>query len=40
MTVRDAVEKLMNRVEGLNKTADALGENMDSLKSEISVFKV
>ena len=39
MTVRDAVEKLMNRVEGLNKTADALGENMDSLKSEISVFK-
>lgn len=40
MTVRDAAEKLMERVEGLNRTADALGENMDSLKSEISVFKV
>ena len=40
MTVRDVAEKLMERVEGLNRTADALGENMDSLKSEISVFKV
>lgn len=40
MTVRDAVEKLMEKVEGLNQTADSLGENMDGLKSEISVFKV
>lgn len=40
ITVRDAVEKLMEKVEGLNRTADSLGENMDELKSEISVFKV
>lgn len=40
MTVRDAVEKLMEKVEGLNQTADSLGENMDGLKSEISVFKI
>lgn len=40
MTVRDAVEKLMEKVEGLNRTADSLGENMDGLKSEISVFKI
>ena len=39
MTVRDAVEKLMEKVEELNQTADFLGENMDELKSEISVFK-
>ena len=39
MTVRDAVEKLMEKVAELNQTADSLGENMDELKSEISVFK-
>lgn len=39
MTVRDAVEKLMEQVAELNQTADSLGENMDELKSEISVFK-
>lgn len=39
MTVRDAVEKLMEKVEELNQTADSLGANMDELKSEISVFK-
>ena len=39
MTVRDAVEKLMEKVEELNQTADSLGVNMDELKSEISVFK-
>ena len=40
MTVRDSVEKLMEKVEGLNRTAEALGENMDGLKAEISVFRV
>lgn len=40
MTVRDSVEKLMKKVEGLNQTADALGVNMDELKSGIAVFKI
>lgn len=31
--------KLMQNVENLNKTAEALGENMHELKTEISVFK-
>lgn len=40
MTVRDAVGKLMEKVTGLNHTAESLGENMEGLKTEISVFKV
>jgi len=38
--VRDVAGKLMDSVQNLNKTADSLGENMDDLKSEISVFKI
>lgn len=38
--VRDVAGKLMDSVQDLNQTADALGENMDDLKSEISVFKI
>lgn len=37
--VRDVVGKLLEKVENLNRTAGVLGENMDELKSEISVFK-
>lgn len=40
MTVRDAAEKLMENVDGLTQTADSLGENMQELKTEISVFKI
>jgi len=38
--VRDVAGKLMDSVQDLNQTADSLGENMDGLKSEISVFKI
>jgi len=38
--VRDVAGKLMDSVQDLNQTADSLGENMDDLKSEISVFKI
>ena len=38
--VRGVVAKLMENVENLNNTADDLGSNMDSLKNEISVFKI
>ena len=38
--VRDIAGKLLNHVENLNETADLLGENMQGLKSEISVFKI
>ena len=38
--VRDVAGKLMDSVQNLNQTADSLGENMDDLKSEISVFKI
>lgn len=37
--VHDVAMKLMKNVENMNRTAEALGENMNGLKSEISVFK-
>ena len=39
-TVNDVAAKLLENVERLNHTADMLGENMDGLKTEISVFKI
>lgn len=39
-TVNDVAAKLLKNVERLNHTADVLGENMDGLKTEISVFKI
>lgn len=38
--VKDIAGMLLANVENLNKTADLLGENMQGLKSEISVFKI
>lgn len=38
-TVRDVVEKLLQNVGGLTRTADELGDNMNNLKDGISVFK-
>ncbi len=38
--VRDVASKLLDSVQNLNQTADSLGENMDDLKTEISVFKI
>lgn len=38
--VRDVVNRLMESVQNLNQTADSLGENMEELKTEISVFKI
>lgn len=38
--VKDIAGKLLSNVENLNSTADALGENMEGLKTEISVFKI
>ena len=38
-TVRDVAGRLLQNVENLNRTASVLGENMEGLKSEISVFK-
>lgn len=38
--VKDIAGKLLANVENLNTTADVLGENMEGLKSEISVFKI
>ena len=37
--VNDNTMKLLANVENLNKTADALGENMEGLKQEIAGFK-
>lgn len=37
--VQDVTMKLMSNVENMNRTAEALGENMGGLKNEISVFK-
>lgn len=37
--VRDTAIRLQQNVNNLNQTADALGDNMDGLKTEISVFK-
>ena len=39
-TVKDAAENLLAKVEDLNRTAGTLGENMQELKTEISVFRV
>lgn len=38
--VQDIAGMLLAHVENLNETADLLGENMQGLKSEISVFKI
>ncbi len=38
--VKDVANKLMESVQNLNQTADSLGQNMEDLKSEISVFKI
>ena len=38
--VNDVAGRLLESVTDLNKTADALGDNMESLKTEISVFKI
>lgn len=38
--VKDIADSLLANVGNLNKTADLLGENMQGLKSEISVFKI
>ncbi|MCI9373115.1 MAG: methyl-accepting chemotaxis protein [Lachnospiraceae bacterium] len=38
--VKDIAGRLLANVENLNKTADMLGDNMQELKSEISVFKI
>jgi len=39
-TVKNIAGKLLTNVENLNRTADVLGDNMQELKSEISVFKI
>lgn len=38
--VRDIADQLLRNVEELNRTADVLGDNMQDLKAEISVFKI
>ncbi len=38
--VKDIAGRLLANVENLNRTADVLGDNMQELKSEISVFKI
>ncbi|MBE5876738.1 MAG: methyl-accepting chemotaxis protein [Lachnospiraceae bacterium] len=38
--VNEVANKLLESVEKLHHTADMLGDNMDGLKSEISVFKI
>ena len=38
--VREVIEQLMTSVKNLNQTSDALGENMESLKTEISGFSI
>lgn len=38
--VKDIAGKLLANVQNLNVTADVLGNNMEELKSEISVFKI
>ncbi len=38
--VKDIAGRLLANVENLNRTADMLGDNMQELKSEISVFKI
>ena len=39
-TVNDVANKLLNHVEKLSTTASVLGENMEGLKNELSVFKI
>mgnify|MGYP003296476694 CR=1 FL=1 len=38
--VHDMAQNLLNSVEKLNTTAEALDNNMDGLKTEIAVFKI
>lgn len=38
--VREVVDQLMQGVQNLNQTSTALGENMESLKTEISGFSI
>lgn len=38
--VRDIADRLLLSVNNLNNTAEVLGNNMDELKQEISVFKI
>lgn len=40
MLVHDMAERLLNGVDQLDQTSDALSSNMDGLKSEIAAFKV
>ena len=39
-TVKEVAGRLLDSVGNLNETAESLGNNMDGLKSEISVFKI
>lgn len=39
-TVSNVADMLLENVEKLNRTADVLGENMDGLKSEITLFRI
>lgn len=39
-TVNDVANRLLQNVENLSSTAEALGNNMDGLKAEISVFRI
>ncbi len=39
-TVNEVADKLLEKVENLNQTAEVLGSNMEELKTEISVFKI
>ncbi len=40
MMVHDMAERLLNSVDQLDRTSDALSSNMDGLKKEIAAFKV
>ncbi len=39
-TVKEVAERLLDSVNNLNRTSDSLGNNMEGLKSEITVFKI
>ena len=39
MVVQEVAAKLQQNVENMNQTAESLGDNMNDLKTEISVFK-
>ena len=38
--VRNVAASLQKNVDNLNDTAESLGDNMNELKTEISVFKI